>query len=144
MNERPLHIVVDTSILIAGLRTRRGLAFRLLSMLNDVRWKVHVSVALVVEYEAVLMRQSDDLRLSRADIDDLIDGLCSIATRHSISFRWRPSAIDPDDDFLFDLAIAAQADCLVTYNARHVRDLARVGVAVVTPKEFFKHAKVSL
>ena len=44
-------------------------------MLNDARWQLNVSTALVLEYEEVLQRERVQLGLSIADIDDLLDGL---------------------------------------------------------------------
>ena len=44
-----LGIVVDTSVFIAALRSRRGASFRLLEMTGDARWQMHISVALALE-----------------------------------------------------------------------------------------------
>ena len=55
----PLQLVIDTNVLVAGLRSNRGAAFRLLSVLNDARWQINLSVALVLEYEEVLKREND-------------------------------------------------------------------------------------
>ena len=60
----PLQLVIDTNVLVAGLRSKRGAAFRLLSVLNDARWQINLSVALVLEYEEVLKRESAALQLS--------------------------------------------------------------------------------
>lgn len=46
--------------------------------------------------------------------------------------------MDPDDDFLVDLAVEAQADFLVTYNQRNLQPVERFGVKVVTPKQFLQ------
>ncbi len=50
-------IVLDTNILVAGLRSRRGIANRLLTQLDDARWEVNVSTALALEYDDVLKRR---------------------------------------------------------------------------------------
>jgi putative PIN family toxin of toxin-antitoxin system len=142
MTSPALQIVVDTSVLVAGLRTRRGAAYKLLALLNDARWRVHVSVALVLEYEAVLKRLRDELQLSEQDVDDLVDGICAISDRHYIGFRRRPMSPDPDDDFLFDLAVVAKADCVITYNLHDLRALERIGVSVMTPLSFLQRAGV--
>ncbi len=56
MIRNPYQIVVDTSVIVAGLRSDLGAAFKLLTMLNHPKWQTNVSVALVLEYEAVLKR----------------------------------------------------------------------------------------
>ena len=52
-----LHVVLDTNVLVAGLRSRNGASFQLLSQIGpDSGFEIHLSVALVLEYEAVLRR----------------------------------------------------------------------------------------
>lgn len=131
-------IILDTNILVAALRSRRGIANRLLMKLDDARWQVNVSTALVLEYEEVLKRPGMVEGFSHDDIDALIDGICSIARRHDIFFLWRPLSPDPDDDFLLELAATANADFIITYNPRHLRHAAQFGVGLVTPKEFLQ------
>ena len=47
------HIVIDTNVMVAGLRSRRGSAFRLLTLVGTGRFDIHLSVPLVLEYEEV-------------------------------------------------------------------------------------------
>lgn len=131
-------IVLDTNVLLAGLRSRRGQAYRLLQQLNDGRWQVNISTALLLEYEAVLKREAPALGLTLVEIDDVLDGLCAIARPNNIFYRWRPTTPDPADDFIIDLVVAAQADFLITYNLRHLQIAQVFGVQVVTPAEFFQ------
>ena len=56
-----LKVVMDTNVLIAGLRSRRGASFRLLELLGDARWQIHLSTALVLEYEEVARREAAHL-----------------------------------------------------------------------------------
>jgi predicted nucleic acid-binding protein len=51
-----LQIILDTNILIAAFRSKRGAANLLLDKLDDPRWQVNVSTALLLEYEDVLKR----------------------------------------------------------------------------------------
>ena len=50
-------IVIDTSVLIAALRSRRGASYRLLEMAGDTRWQLNISVALALEYDAGNVKQ---------------------------------------------------------------------------------------
>ena len=134
----PLQLVIDTNVLVAGLRSRRGAAFRLLSILNDARWQVNVSVALVLEYEEVLKRESVALHLSYEDIDAVVNALVSISNRRAIPYSWRPMSYDADDDFLIELALNVKADHIITYDLRHLRVLKELGFSVVTPREFLE------
>ena len=93
-------IVLDTNVLFAGLRSQRGASYKLLTILNDIRWQLNISTALLFEYEEILKRQQAQLGLSLEDIDDVIEAICSIANKRSIFYLWRPILNDPDDDFL--------------------------------------------
>jgi putative PIN family toxin of toxin-antitoxin system len=134
----PLQLVVDTSVLVAGLRSKRGAAFQLLSILNDARWQINLSVALVLEYEEVLKRESAALNLNYEDVDAVISALTSISNRRAIPYSWRPMSHDADDDFLIELALNIRADHIITYDLRHLRILKELGFSVITPREFLE------
>ncbi len=57
MDPRPYQIVLDTNVLISGLRSSQGASYKLLTLLNDPRWELNLSIALVFEYEAILKRE---------------------------------------------------------------------------------------
>ena len=135
---KPYQIILDTNVLVTALRSKRGASYKLLTMLNDARWKVNISTTLVLEYEALLKRPDMVSDFSHAAIDTLIDGICSIANRHDIFYLWRPLAHDPDDDFLIELAVRAQADFIITYNKKDLLAAEQFGIALVTPKEFLE------
>ena len=52
-----MRVVLDTSVLVATWRSRAGASFALLEHLRAGDFEIAVSVPLVVEYEAVLLRQ---------------------------------------------------------------------------------------
>lgn len=53
-------------------------------------------------------------------------------------FRWRPFLRDADDEFVLELAIAANADYIVTYNLRDFVGAETFGIKVITPKDFLQ------
>jgi putative PIN family toxin of toxin-antitoxin system len=71
----PYQIVLDTNVLLAGLPSNRGASYKLLTLLNDERWQLNVSTALILEYEEVLKRERTQLGLSLEDIDTVISAL---------------------------------------------------------------------
>jgi PIN domain len=75
-------IVIDTSVLLAGLRSSRGQAFRLLQLVDTGRFEINLSVALVIEYESVLLRELPNLPVPRSVVDDVINFHCAVANRH--------------------------------------------------------------
>lgn len=133
-----LNIIIDTNVLVAGLRSRTGASFRLLELLGTGRFDLSVSVPLVLEYEEVLLQQAPQLLLSQRDIRDFLDYLCSAARQQSIFFLWRPKLPDPDDDFVLEAAVAAGARRIVTFNQRDFVDAKQFGIRVCSPREFLK------
>jgi predicted nucleic acid-binding protein len=75
-------VVVDTNVIVAGLRSRRGSAFQLLTLIGTGLFDIHFSVPLVLEYTDVLLRELPNLYLSREEVDDLIDFYCSVGIPH--------------------------------------------------------------
>ena len=71
-------IVIDTNVIVSGLRSRRGSAFQLLTLIDTGQFDIHLSVPLVLEYTDVLLRELANLYLSREEVDDLIDFYCSV------------------------------------------------------------------
>jgi putative PIN family toxin of toxin-antitoxin system len=131
-------LVVDTNILIAAFRSKRGAAYKFLTLLNDQRWQLNLSIALVFEYEEILKRNQQSIGLNQKEIDTLLDGLCSIANHCDIFYLWRPLASDPDDDFIIDLAVKSQANFIITYNQRDLQQATQFGIQLLTPKAFLQ------
>lgn len=129
-------VVLDTNVVYSGLRSRRGASFALLSRLGSGQFDIHLSVPLVLEYEEVLRAHRQTLGLTDAQIDDVLDYLCSIAGLHEIYFLWRPHLNDPDDEMVFELAVVAGCSRIVTYNSKDFAGVERFGVEVVTPRTF--------
>jgi putative PIN family toxin of toxin-antitoxin system len=129
-------IVLDTNVLIAALRSRRGASHRLLMLMGSGRFDVHVAVPLILEYEDVARRLIGEIALTEADIDDVSDYICSIAVPREIYYLWRPLLKDPKDDMVLELAVAGGCDFIVTFNGRDFRGARDFGIQVVTPREF--------
>lgn len=127
------NIVIDTNVLLTALKSSQGTSYRLLAMIQDDRFVIHISAPLVAEYESVLKR--GHLALSEQQIDDIIDFICAKATHHKIFYLWRPVLKDPDDDFLLELAVKANA-IIITWNLNDFKRAATFGIKVMTPRDF--------
>jgi putative PIN family toxin of toxin-antitoxin system len=132
-------IVVDTNVLVSGLRSRRGASFQLLSLIGkSPSFEISLSVPLVLEYEEVLKRQTRELGMSRGDIDDVLEFLCSVATLHEVYYLWRPALRDPQDDFVLELAVGAGCEAIITFNVRDFDGAEAFGLRVEGPQAFLK------
>lgn len=132
-------LVIDTNILIAALRSRRGASAKLLSLIGTGQFEVHLSPALALEYETLLTRQRHELGLTADDISDVVDSLCALAVRHgAIYFRWRPYLPDANDDFLLELAVLAQCHYIITFNQKDFIGIEQFGLQAIGPKQFLQ------
>ena len=129
-------VVIDTNVLVAALLSSRGASHRLLRLVGDDRWRMNLSVPLVLEYEQTLKRLCAGGALSSGDIDGILQFLCASASLRPIFFLWRPLLPDPKDDFVLELAVESRADFLLTFNARDFVGAERFGVRVISPREF--------
>jgi predicted nucleic acid-binding protein len=134
-------VVLDSSVLVAGFRSRRGASFRALTLLRASRFEIAVSVPLVLEYEAVLRRHAEALGLSAQDVVGLVDYLCKVGRRQDIHFLWRPALRDPSDEFVLELAVAAGCGAIVTHNVRDFEGADTFGVEILRPAKFISRVE---
>ena len=114
-------LVLDTNILVAGLWSRSGASFRLLEMAVSGELAFAVSVALALEYEAVLKRAQmrEASWASLGELEDLLDALLAKAKLvMPIRTKLRPTLSDPGDDMVLECAVQAGADVIVTMNIK--------------------------
>jgi predicted nucleic acid-binding protein len=136
-------LILDTSVLIAGLRSSLGASFALLDLVGSGRFTIGLTVALVLEYEAVCMRSLEALGLTADDVRELLDYFCRVGKLAAIRYRVRPSVADPDDELVLEAAIATGSDWIVTHNIRDMAaGAARYGIEVITPGEALRRLGV--
>ena len=130
-----LRVIMDTNVLVSALRSRGGASFRMLSLIDSGKFSLCVSVPLVLEYEAATKRQSRATGLSSADIDAIIDYICLVAEKHKVYYLWRPLLKDPNDDMVLELAVASNAEAIVTYNKADFKGSEHFGIKAISPRE---------
>ena len=131
-----MRIVIDTNVLVAALRSRRGASFRLVQRLGSPQFQPVISPPLCFEYEDVLSRPGLVPDYSPEDIGDFLDFLMSVCVEHRIYFLWRPHLPDPKDDLLLEMALTSGATFIITHNIRDFQGAEDLGIRAVTPDEF--------
>lgn len=66
----------------------------------------------------------------------VVDFLCEVAHRQDIHFLWRPSLPEPQDEFVLELAVAANCEAIITHNVRDFVGAKRFKPKVLTPSAF--------
>ena len=113
-------MVLDTDVVVAAFRSPAGASAELLRMLRRGEIEIALSVALVLEYEAVLKRPEHlaaaNATLTQAEL--FVDALVRLGQPVFVNYRWRPQTRDAGDEMVLEAAINAEADAIVTFNRR--------------------------
>ena len=135
-----LRIVLDTSILVAGLRSRSGASNELLRRVARGRLTALATPALFLEYEEVLLRpeQRSSHGLSGHQVERFLAALASTIEPVTVHIAWRPQLRDPSDEMVLEAAINGRANAIATFNVRDFTPAGRFGVSVLRPSELLK------
>lgn len=74
------------------------------------------------------------------DVGVLLDALALVAKSVRLSFLWRPTLRDADDDMVLETAVNGRAESIVTLNIRDFRDVGeKFGCLVLSPGRMLRH-----
>ena len=135
-------VVIDTNIIYAGLRSRDGASFLLLSALADGCFRYAISTTLLFEYEDVLKRNIENLWMSEEKVEDFLNSIVLLGNRFSPHFLWRPFLKDSNDDHILELAVASNSRRIVTYNIKDFSGSDKFGIDTVKPIKFLREEKL--
>lgn len=131
----PSTLVLDTNVLVAGLRSSTGASHALLQLAVCGQLELGLTTPLVLEYESVLKRPGL-VPVTPDDVDGLLNYFCETGKCRPVLFRVHPAAVDPGDDMVLEAAIATGSTHVVTLNTADMRDgAARYGITLLTPGE---------
>ena len=137
-------VVLDTSVLVAGLRSRNGGSNAVLEAVARGKVTMLASPPLFLEYEEVLLRQEhrEVCGLSQEGVGEFLSELAAVVRPVQVHFRWRPQLVDPADEIVLEAAINGQADVIVTHNTRHfARAKEQFGILIWQPVDLLKRLK---
>ena len=132
-----LRVVVDTNVFVAATSSASGASREVLRRCLSGRYEPLMGQALFAEYEAVLARSDLFLRspITGRERDALLAALISRCTWVRVYYLWRPNLPDEADNHLVELAVAGNAEVLVTHNTRDFErtELRFPALRIVTP-----------
>lgn len=134
-------MVVDTSVLISGLIGESGPARAVLRQGLENQYQPLISSPLFQEYEAVSSRPSirEKCPFSAGELQDFLNAWYSCCQWVSIYYLWRPNLPDENDNFLYELAVAGNAQRILTQNMRDMAsELIFDGIVIQTPEQFLR------
>jgi uncharacterized protein len=135
-------IVVDTSVFISALIGKRGVSREVLRQCLEGQYKPLISNTLFLEYEDVSSRPRIQklCPLSNKEISELLKAFYSICEWIPIYYLWRPNLKDENDNFLIELAIAGNAEIIVTNNIKDLKaaELSFENLQICKPEQLLR------
>lgn len=139
-----MRLVLDTNVVVAGVRSRTGASNPLMvaGFRGCFAWAC--SVPLFFEYEDVLNRAELLLAagLTRAEVAAFLTDLAGLVEPVDLHFLWRPQLRDAGDEMVLETAVNARAEAIVTHNARDFGAApGRFGILCLDPGEALRRLR---
>lgn len=136
-----MKIVVDTNVFL-GACLGTGAAGAVIGACLNGRCLPLMGNALFNEYEDVFSRKElfERCKLTQAERTELMDIFFACCQWTRVYYSWRPNLPDEGDNHLVELAVAGGADCIVTRDLRHLRNMELLfpKLRIVSPETFLK------
>jgi putative PIN family toxin of toxin-antitoxin system len=130
-------VVLDTSVIVAGLRSSAGASSEVLKHLGKRNFQIAASPGIFLEYEEALRREEHRLPLDQ--VEAFLSELAAMIHPVQIHFLLRPQLSDADDELILETAINGRARAIVTHNRRDFERVAlRFGIQVWSPAELLQ------
>jgi putative PIN family toxin of toxin-antitoxin system len=136
-----MRLVLDTNVLVTAIRSRTGAAAEVVRLIRQRELTMVATVALFLEYEAVLTRPEHLARggITVVEAEIALDVLAAVAEPVEPHFLWRPKLRDADDDMVLEAAVNGRAEAIATFNARDFAGVAdEFGIALLTPNAILR------
>lgn len=116
-------VVVDTSVLVAALRSDGGMSRRVVRACIAGDLQPVIGPALIAEYDDVFARAPlwQGCRVSAAERSVVLDAFLQSCRWVEVFYAWRPNLPDEADNHLVELALAGQAEAIVSKNLRDLQ-----------------------
>lgn len=128
-----MRIALDTNVLVSGLLTPFGTCGQIVRMLTSAEIVLCVDARILLEYGEVLHRPKFGIDPAKSDV--LMEYIHNSSEVHPCVPLQRLLPDEDDNPFL-EVALSADAECLVTGNLQHFPAHSRAGVRVLSPAQF--------
>jgi uncharacterized protein len=117
-------VVIDTNVFISALKSERGSVRSLLRACLYKRCLPLIGNALLMEMEDIISREYlwNNSSVTMTERHKFLDAFVSVCKWVPIYYLWRPNLVDKADNHVYDVAIAGNADAIITYNKKHFQN----------------------
>lgn len=136
-----MRVVIDTNVFV-GACLGVGASSAVIRACLEHRVVPLMGETLFTEFEAVMGRDAlfANSRLNAKERSVLLDSYLALCEWTRVYFLWRPNLQDESDNHLIELAVAADANAIVTRNLRDLQgaQLRFGALRVISPEDFLK------
>lgn len=136
-----MNIVIDCNIFISAILSQNGMAVEVLRCALKEKFVPQFGQKLFKEYEDVLSRNKilESSKLSKEEIEEVLNALISVSRRNEIYYLWRPNLIDEGDNHLVELAVASNSKYIITNNTKDfLNSELKFDFEAITAKDFLE------
>ncbi len=130
-----MNVVLDTTVLVAGLLTPFGPSGEIVRMVSAGELILYVDARILSEYREVIHRPK--FNFNKDHINILLDFI-KLYGQFVSSLPLKNRLPDPDDEPFLEVAIAGKARSLVTGNIVHYPPSSREGIKIYSRSEFLE------
>ena len=113
-------VVIDTNALYQAFRNKDGASHYIFRLIRERKLRMAISVPVFTEYQDVITREKTrkDLSLSKADSNSILEFIAYIGIPYATHFSFRPNLRDENDNIFVELAVASNANFVITNNIK--------------------------
>jgi len=130
-------LVIDTNVFVAGLRSAGGASREVLRRSLTGGFEPLFGNALWLEYQDLLGRPVWGDTTTATERLQVLAALAQRGRWVTVYYGWRPNLPDEADNHLIELALAGNAEAIVTHNVRDMRrgELQLGRLRILTPAQ---------
>lgn len=136
-----MRVVIDTNVIVSALLNPYGNPAEIIKLILTGNINIYYDSRIITEYSEVLNRPK--FKLNKKYTSTFIKEI-ETAGSLVIGLPLLKSLPDPDDNMFLEVAIASNADCIITGNLNHYPEKLCSGIRVLSPAEFINNYKKRL
>jgi putative PIN family toxin of toxin-antitoxin system len=137
-------LVIDTNVFVSLLRSADGASRAVIRRCLQGLYTPCMSLALFTEYRDVMGREHlfAEFPPNTAERGELFHAFIAVCKLDEIYYLWRPNLRDEADNHVVELAVAAGANIIVTYNRADFvgAELHFPGLRFLSPADLLKES----
>ena len=131
-----MKVVIDTNIIVSGLLTPYGTSAEIIRLILNSELTLCYDSRMYTEYYEVLNRPK--FNFEKEKISTVLKEI-ELTGELAIGIPLEKSLPDPDDNMFFEIALASNAECIITGNLNHFPKDLCFSIPVFSPSIFVSY-----